>query len=71
MKVCALSALCAISLGPDDIWVLGFGPEGRGPSASGGGFAMDETKGHQLFEGEVDALFTYMAIQEGPDLDPG
>jgi hypothetical protein len=32
---------------------------------------MDETKGHQLFESEVDALFTYMAIEESPDLDPG
>ena len=25
----------------------------------------------QLFESQVDAVFAYMAIEEGPDLDPG
>ena len=32
---------------------------------------MDEAEGHQLFESEVDALLAYVAIEEGPDLDPG
>jgi hypothetical protein len=32
---------------------------------------MDEAEGHQLFESKVDALFAYMAVEEGPDLDPG
>ena len=31
---------------------------------------MDEAEGHQLFESEVDALLAYVAIEEGPDLDP-
>ena len=70
-KVCALIALCAISLRADGFGVFDFGPYGCGPSPSGGGFAIDETEGHQLFEGEVDALFAYVAIEEGPDLDPG
>jgi hypothetical protein len=70
-KVCALSALCAISLRGDECRVSDFAPEGCGPSASGGGSAIDEAEGHQLLESEVDALFAYMAIKEGPDLDPG
>ena len=32
---------------------------------------MDETESHQLLESAVDALFAYMAIEDGPDLDPG
>jgi hypothetical protein len=34
-EVCALSALCAISLRPDEFRVFDFGPEGCGPSPSG------------------------------------
>jgi hypothetical protein len=29
---------------------------------------MDEEEGHQLFEGNVDALLAYMAFEEGPAL---
>jgi hypothetical protein len=70
-KVCALSALCAISLRGDGFRAFDFGPEGCGPSPADGGFAIDEAEGHQLFQSEVDALFAYMAIEEGPDLHPG
>ena len=72
VEVCALSALSALIPRGGDLWVLDFGPEGCGPSPlSGGGCVLDEAEGFQLFESEVDALLAYMAVEEGPDLGPG
>ena len=73
--MCAISALCAIRVGlrgvGDGFRVLDFGPEGCRPSSAGGGFPVDEAEGVQLSESEVDSLFAYVAMEEGPDLNPG
>jgi hypothetical protein len=69
VKVCALSALYALWV---SFWgvgagfrVLGFGPEGCGPSSAGGDSPVDKAEAKQLFESQVDVLFAYMAIEEG------
>jgi hypothetical protein len=70
-KVCALCALCAVRVRAANFRVVDFGPEGCRSSPSGCGSAIDEAEGHELFESQVDAVFAYMAVEEGPDLDPG
>jgi hypothetical protein len=48
--------------------LLRFGPETCGSSSAGGGFPVDEAEFQQLFEGEVDSFFAYVAMKETPDL---
>ena len=75
VEVCALSALCAICVGfvgvDAGFRLLCFGPETCGASSAGRGFAVNDAKFQQLFEGEVDALFAYVAMKETPDFDSG
>jgi hypothetical protein len=53
-KVCALSALCALSPGIRRFGVLYLRPQGCGASSAVRGFVINQTE--QLFQREVDAL---------------
>jgi hypothetical protein len=65
--MCAVSALCALWVGlrgaGASSGVLHFGPERCRPSSAGGGFVVDKAEGEQLFESQVDSLFTHVAME--------
>src|SRR5258708_27686816 len=75
VKVCALSALSAISAGfawgRAGFGILWPGPEVCGPSSPGGGSPVDQAEFQQLFESKVNSFFADMAMEKSANLHSG